>query len=353
MIIKSSFKNYELEYSDEFSFISDINNINNKFIVADRNVYNLYKESVFDKINEKEIYLIDALEENKNIETALELCRQMTKLTSKRNSVLVSFGGGIIQDITGFAANILYRGIKWIYIPTTLLAQTDSCIGGKTSLNFDEYKNLLGTFYPPDKIFVDTNFIDTLSEKDYRSGLGEIFKFSIMGGEKLFQQLQIEFRELLNKNKSSLYKFIDSSLALKKGLIEEDEFDFGVRKLLNLGHTFGHALESTSAYGVPHGQAVAFGIIVAVEIALSKKTISHKKYEWIKLSAKEIITEKIEKEYLELINFRKFLKNDKKREGNDVACIIVNDDYGAELIKITELELDEIIQKVKNDLIVK
>lgn len=347
MKIKSNIRDYEVNFTANFSFIEEINTIENKYIVVDKLVYELYKEKIFDMILDCEIVTIEALEENKNINTALDICRKMTALKAKRNVTLISFGGGIIQDITGFAANILYRGIKWIYVPTTLLAQTDSCIGGKTSLNFDEFKNLLGTFYPPEKIIIDTGFLSTLSKKDYFSGMGEIIKFNIMGGENFYKELEENFNSLIERKSEVTVEFINKSLQLKKKLIEEDEFDFGVRKLLNLGHTFGHALESISDFKIPHGQGVAFGLITAAEISYDRGLLSKDKYEWIIYAAKKVITEKIEDNYFEFIKLKKFLKNDKKREGNEVVCIIITDKNEAVISKIEEIELEKILMKVK------
>lgn len=152
MIIKSNLRNYSVKIETNFNFIrsliDDVNN-ENTYYVIDKKVYGLYLEKLFDKIPFDKLTIIESLETNKTIESALQVCEKMTSLPAKRNAKLISFGGGIIQDITGFAANILYRGIHWTFVPTTLLAACDSCIGGKTSLNYKHYKNLLGTFYPP------------------------------------------------------------------------------------------------------------------------------------------------------------------------------------------------------------
>lgn len=164
MKIESKLKEYEVVLEKEPDFLKEWIRDEMVQFVIDNNVYKLY-QSHFQGINKDRIMLVEATEENKVIETALEICERMTDIPAKRNAVLISVGGGIIQDITGFAANILYRGVKWVFVPTTLLAQCDSCIGGKTSLNYQKYKNLLGTFYPPDIIYICPEFVNTLRDR--------------------------------------------------------------------------------------------------------------------------------------------------------------------------------------------
>ena len=138
----------------------------------------------------EQLYILEATEENKRIETALEICEIMTNIPAKRNARLISFGGGIVQDVTGFVANILYRGIHWTFFPTTLLAACDSCIGGKTSLNYKKFKNLLGTFFPPDRLIICYPVFWTFSEKDFLTGFGEVVKFNVMFGESVVRNVK-------------------------------------------------------------------------------------------------------------------------------------------------------------------
>ena len=189
MMIHSKTKDYAVIMEKDMGFLTGLIAEENTCFVIDRKVYELYKD-LFMGILEERLYLLDALEENKTIDFVLSICEKMTAIPAKRNACLVSIGGGITQDITGFAANILYRGIRWIFVPTTLLAGCDSCIGGKTSLNYRKYKNLLGTFYPPDELHICPIFFDTLSERDFKSGLGEVIKFNLMKGKKDWKMLK-------------------------------------------------------------------------------------------------------------------------------------------------------------------
>lgn len=269
MEIRASSKIYSVHISNDFEPVTSLEIDGNTFIVIDKILYELYK-TMFSKIPSNQTFILESIEENKVIETALKICEQMTKIPAKRNARLISFGGGIVQDITGFAANILYRGIHWIFFPTTLLSACDSCIGSKTSLNYKSYKNLLGTFYPPDEIYICTPFFKTLSERDYESGLGEVVKFNVMHGEKGISHMEQQMETLLQRNEVALQEVVQKSLAFKKQFIEEDEFDRGERIKLNFAHTFGHAFETTSHYAIPHGTAVAMGTIVANRISMAR-----------------------------------------------------------------------------------
>ncbi len=240
------------------------------FCVIDRKVYELYREH-FANIPEERLYLLDAKETNKTIETALAICEAMTVIPAKRNATLISVGGGITQDITGFAANILYRGIHWIFVPTTLLAACDSCIGSKTSLNYHSYKNLLGTFYPPDELHICPAMFRTLTKQDYLSGLGEVVKFNLMAGE--IDTIEADLARLLDRSEETVERYVQKSLAFKKPFIEADEFDRGIRIHLNFAHTFGHAFEAVTDYAIPHGTAVAMGMIMANAIAHERGSI--------------------------------------------------------------------------------
>ena len=217
MKIESKFKTYEVIFEKSLEFIDELLQVPLAQFVIDRKIYELYSKK-FEPINTERLILIDAVEENKTIETALAICEQMTNIPAKRNATLISVGGGIIQDITGFVANILYRGIKWIFVPTTLLAQSDSCIGGKTSLNYQKYKNLLGTFYPPDTIHVCPDFMHTLTQADFESGMGEVVKFNIMGGMDGLEHIAESMPKLMQRDALAIEEAIRYSLQFKKNI---------------------------------------------------------------------------------------------------------------------------------------
>lgn len=273
MKIKASAHSYTVNFENGLGFLSELVQRPHSFFVIDRKVYQLYRRW-FTGIAEEHLLLFDAQEENKVIEQALSVCERMTHIPAKRNAWLISIGGGITQDVTGFAANILYRGVQWAFVPTTLLAACDSCIGGKTSLNYKGFKNLLGTFFPPNEVYVCAEFFSTLSQPDFFSGLGEVVKFNILMGEQGIEDLERQLPALLARDPSTVRRFTESSLTFKKNYIEQDEFDLGVRVHLNFAHTFGHAFETVSHYAIAHGSAVALGTMVANHVSLHRGWLS-------------------------------------------------------------------------------
>ena len=339
MIVHSKNKNYEVHMVMNLDWLKE--DSRDRFYVLDRKVYEIYKTKLFCSLPKDRIYLIDALEENKTINVALDICKAMTEMPSRRNTRLISIGGGIIQDVTGFAANILYRGIGWIFVPTTLLSACDSCIGGKTSLNYDKFKNLLGTFYPPDEIYICSSLFKTLEERDFLSGLGEVVKFNVMGGETQLASMEKDMPELLQRNPEKLVPYVKSSLEFKKNIIEEDEFDKGSRVLLNYGHTFGHAIEAVTDYVVPHGTAVAMGMIVANRISLYRGMISEALALRIEKLIKKIVPFYGNKFELRGKELESAIHKDKKQTDSNITAILINDNMDLEIvhnIKIVEIE---------------
>lgn len=271
----------------------------------------------------------------------------LAKFDAKRNITLISIGGGITQDLTGFVASTLYRGIKWIFIPTTFLAQADSCIGSKISLNFESYKNLLGGFYPPNKIFIQPDFLNTLTTKDYFSGIGEVIKFSLLEENypKNFENI-ISMVNSLKVAKDRL-QTIKKTMQIKKCYIDEDEFDTGKRNLFNYGHCFGHALENSSKYKVPHGIAVTIGMIFANIVSLNRNLISQKLFDFLNETLFiPNIPIKLKINYFGEEILLKSMKNDKKRVNTNLTIIIpIDEDIRAE--KIDDLTEDEFIEAYK------
>ncbi|WP_411680372.1 AroB-related putative sugar phosphate phospholyase (cyclizing) [Clostridium thailandense] len=344
MIIKSSTKEYIVNIEKDFKFVEMLKKKENALFVIDRNLYNLYYRILFQDIQKEKIYLIEAIETNKTIETALAICEVMTKIPAKRNVNLVSFGGGIVQDITGFVANILYRGISWTFVPTTLLASCDSCIGGKTSLNYKQYKNLLGTFYPPDQIYICSQFFNTLSDHDFKSGLGEIVKFNIMYGEQGITKIENNIEQLLARNKETLDEFVEKSLIFKKGFIEEDEFDKGIRIHLNFAHTFGHAFEAVSNYMIPHGTAVAIGTLVANRISFERGLLKEDIVTRIETIIKKIINVDLLQTSFNLDKIVDAMRKDKKQINDNLTAVLL---YGNMQLKVYhDLEKKEIKQAI-------
>lgn len=326
MKIQSRLKEYEVVTEKDASFFDRLCVIPNGFYVIDQKVYELYR-NFFRNMSEDRLCVLEATEENKVLETALDICERITELPAKRNAVLISVGGGIIQDITGFVANVMYRGIRWIFVPTTLLAACDSCIGGKTSLNYKKYKNLLGTFYPPDEIHIYAQMFQTLTEKDYKSGLGEVIKFNIMAGRQGLENIEKNMPGLLKRDSETIDRFVESSLSYKKEFIEADEFDRGERIKLNFAHTFGHAIEVVTGYVIPHGTAVAMGMIMANYVSQKRGYLPSdivKRSEAVLLQVIDIDPGLLDRPFEE---YMRAIRKDKKQESDSLTAVLITS-YG-------------------------
>ncbi len=345
MIIKSKIKNYRLEFKDnvlKYKNLLKTDNVQQKYLyLIDDNVYKIYQKQVKTFIGKNKLIIVPANENSKSFHSLAKIYRALINNEFRKKDTLVIFGGGILQDISGFIASTIYRGVKWIFFPTTLLAQADSCIGSKTSINFDESKNLIGTFYPPDKIYIDINFLNTLKDDYFHSGVGEIIKFHLMADNKRYQLLK-KFLSSPNLKKSNiLKKIIKSTLLIKKSYFEGDELDLGRRNLLNYGHCFGHALESASNFKVSHGQAVIVGMGFANLLSLKRGLMKKEKYNEF---------EEIFKKYYPRFDISKikvkdiiyYLKRDKKRVSKDLTMIL-SEDIGKQF-KLNNIKEKEVIE---------
>jgi len=217
--------------------------------------------------------LIKANENSKSLECMPTVIVEMTKAGANRTSHLIAIGGGVVQDIATFVASIFMRGIRWAYMPTTMLGMADSCIGGKSSINNLGYKNLVGNFYPPEEVFVDMNFINTLNEEQVIGGLCEAAKICFARGYEEFLQY-LQENPIFPISSDNAQRVVVHALKTKKWFIEEDEFDQNQRLLLNFGHTFGHALEAGTDFGISHGISVGLGMIIAMEFSKSSDLLT-------------------------------------------------------------------------------
>ena len=242
--IKSKIKNYNLEFIGSYKK-KILSYSKSQLIIIDRNVFNLFFKN---QIKIKNFILINSSEESKSYHKISNIINKILQKRLNKKSKIIAIGGGITQDITSFICSIYFRGIDWEFFPTTLLAQGDSCIGGKTSINFGKFKNQLGNFNPPSNIYIDIIFLKKLKKRDIESGIGEMAHLLAVRGIANFNSIKKYF-----KSEISLKDLIITSLQSKKYYIEKDEFDKKERKLLNFGHTFGHAIESATNYKIPHG----------------------------------------------------------------------------------------------------
>jgi 3-dehydroquinate synthase len=264
LTVSSKSHNYEVVIG--FGVFDEVQFEENSVIVADSRF-----GEMFSSVGSEKFVFVDALEANKNLSTVENIIVELQKFGIRSNSTVIAVGGGIIQDLMTMAASIYMRGIPWVYVPTTLLGMVDSCVGGKSSINTRTVKNLIGNIYPPEKIYIDTNFLATLSETDFLCGLAEASKICFCKGEREFNK----FLELTqSRTPEGIARMVSHVLSAKRWFIEIDEFDKAERKLLNFGHTFGHALEVGTSHKVPHGLAVASGIKAAIFFEAKDRAIS-------------------------------------------------------------------------------
>lgn len=346
MEITSRFKIYSVRFVDALNEFNNFVEQPETFFVFDRKVFDLYQTEL-PCIPEDRLFLIDAEEQNKNMDTVLAICEKMTNMSSKRNTRLISVGGGIIQDITGFVASSLYRGIHWTFYPSTLLAACDSCIGGKSSLNYKGFKNLLGSFYPPDIICIYPKFFHTLTPRDYCSGLGEVVKFNVIAGEDGIEKIEKDIDDILNHDYVKLRKYIETSLAFKKKFIEEDEFDCGVRILLNFAHTFGHAFEVSSNYEIPHGSAVALGMMAANYVSVCRDFITDEYAKRIEDVCKKILVHiHLNPSWFDDDIIVGAIRKDKKQTGKNITAVLIQKNHQLGIYK--DIQKEEIISAVNH-----
>jgi 3-dehydroquinate synthase len=278
LVIQSHKGPYSVSFSESpISNVSELYEGEAHYII-DANVARLYKTELFDILEHPNTITIKATERNKSIDKIIPIFEQLVENKVRRDHVLIAIGGGIIQDITCFIASTLLRGVPWYLIPTTLLAQADSCIGSKSSINLTDTKNIIGTFNPPQKIFIHSCFLDTLDNKEIHSGIGEIIKVHAIDGASAYDNLTNDFDKLYS-DRTTLLKYIQAALLIKKDYIEKDEFDAGIRNIFNYGHSFGHAIESATNYSVPHGIAISIGMDMANYISMQQGKLSKKHYQ--------------------------------------------------------------------------
>ena len=318
--VKSIIHNYEVAFINNSSKKIAQEIRSSDVFVIDKNIIDLHPQVAKAIHNDNLLIEINANEKNKSYQSLIPIINKLIKIGFRKNHRLIGIGGGITQDITSFIASIIYRGVSWIFFPTTLLAQGDSCIGSKTSINFGKYKNQVGGFYPPNKVFIDVNFLNSLSESEMQSGFGEMCHYFIIASKKDFDNYKLYYKKAL-LDKSVLSKIISRSLLIKKSYIEIDEFDQNERQIFNYGHSFGHAIESLTNYKVPHGIAVSLGMdmanFISVKMGLLKDEIRKDIRQFL-----EQIWQGYNIKEMDVDKFRDALSKDKKNIGNELRLIL-------------------------------
>lgn len=313
---------------------------NSLTVVTDENVANLYLNRCIQSLKcegfDVYTFVIPPGEESKDGKTYLELVNYLAEIPLTRADALVALGGGVVGDLTGFAAATYLRGIPVIQVPTTLLAAVDSSVGGKTAINLPAGKNLAGAFHQPALIWCDAQLLESLPDNIYQDGMAEVIKYGVIADAGLFELLCDRER-----TKGCTSEIIERCVRIKKRFVEEDEFDTGVRQLLNFGHTIGHAIEKASGFAVSHGSAVAKGMAMMAEISARQKWCSGETAERItNLLALYEFDLKITQTKEELYDI---MKADKKRKGGYIDIVVPEKIGTCRLQRLTTEELGEIL----------
>jgi 3-dehydroquinate synthase len=320
LIVQSSKFPYTVRFKEHFESVLRTQVTVGDAVMIDANVFKLYKKLLSPVFMDTNHIVIEPSEKHKSYQGVEPFIDRLIKCGFRRNNRLFAIGGGITQDITAFCASILFRGVDWIFFPTTLLAQCDSCIGSKTSINFGEYKNQIGGFYPPKEIVIDLQFLDTLSPLDLRSGMGEMLHYYLISGEEDFELILREYNHaFLDKN--VLSELIYHSLDFKRSYVERDEFDQGPRNVFNYGHSFGHAIETLTGYSIPHGIAVCIGMDIANFLSMKLGHINRELY----LRIRSLLVKNwgdTQLPDISLDDFLSVLKKDKKAIGSQINVIL-------------------------------
>ncbi len=302
-------------------------------VIVDRRVAALHATALAELFGAaRHVHEIEAVEDNKSLEVAPALVRRLAEGGIRRDHLLVAVGGGIIQDMTCFVASILFRGIDWAFLPTTLLAQADSCIGSKSSINAAGTKNLVGNFYPPKLISLAAEFLTTLDQCDVRSGVGEMLKVHTIDGPTSFDRIAAAYESLF-ADSDVMLSFIRDSLLMKQSLIEVDEFDRGPRNVMNYGHSFGHAIEAATDFAVPHGIAVTMGMDMANHVAVRLGRFPAAEFARMHPKLRKNYAG-FESTTVPIETLLAALGRDKKNVGNDLTLILPNKEARIEKVRV-------------------
>lgn len=322
---------YNIEYSDSFdnlkTYIKSLGYSKRKIcVVSESNVASLYMDAILLLLdgccNKVVSFVFTEGEESKNLDTVKALYEKLIIERFDRKDVLVALGGGVVGDLTGFTAATYLRGIDFIQIPTSLLSQVDSSVGGKTGVDFDSYKNMVGAFHMPKLVYMNLNVLNTLNLRQFNAGMGEVVKYGIIKDREFFDWLNDNQNNIQSRDFDTMYKMVRKSCMVKKNVVENDPTEKGERALLNFGHTLGHAIEKYMNFELLHGECVFIGSLLATIISYNKGLIDKADKDLIfsTINAYEVprLPEDLDIEQVIL-----FTKNDKKVTGDKIKFVLI------------------------------
>lgn len=338
---------YDICFTDTFDALtSELQKIGapkKLLVVTDTNVEPLYADTVNDILTEagynSSVYAFPAGEENKGMDTILGICGACVKNGLDRKSMIIALGGGVVGDMAGFAAAIYMRGIKFIQIPTTLLSQSDSSVGGKTGIDFMESKNILGAFHQPKLVYINVNTLKTLPQVQFVSGMGEVIKHGIIRDKGFYDLVKNNVELIKSLDTDALIKMSKRNCEIKTKVVEQDEKEAGLRAILNFGHTIGHAVESAFNFKMTHGECVGLGMVAVCKIALDRGLIDDATVKDIE-NVMESYGFKIKAELPEKDEILAFMQKDKKKADGKLSFVLPV--KIGEVIRTTDVIVDEI-----------
>lgn len=286
--VKSFPRSYNVEFINNSKKFNKFLNSSECVILIDANIYKKYYSKKI--IKNKKLIKIDAKEKNKNLYTTNQILDFFIRHNVSKSNKIIAIGGGIIQDLAGYASLVYKRGLHWEYVPTTFLGMTDSCVGGKVGINYGEAKNLAGLFSAPRKVLIDINFLASLPKSDLLSGLGEALRLHLTGGMYFVDKFKKNIDGAIKFKKKNLINIIKNSLLVKRAVVEEDEYEFDIRRSMNFGHSYGHAIEILCKHSLPHGTAISIGMCVESILCSKKFKINKEIYKLILDLTSKLIT---------------------------------------------------------------
>ena len=283
------------------------------------------------QINNKNvtIFTLNKGEKSKSFSSYRKILNKLLELKFDRSDTIIALGGGVVGDIAGFSAATYLRGIRYIQIPTTLLAQVDSSVGGKTAINVVQGKNLVGAFYNPSLVLISTSFLVTLSEDEYKSGLGEVVKYALIGNKKLRNIIEKNSKDIISRNELILKTIIEESIKSKSKIVTKDEKESGIRAILNFGHTFGHAIEAHNNYkNITHGAAITLGMVIASKLSFFEGHINNYQLDNIVnlIDSLGLNTDHSKYKYSQL---KQYFSSDKKIKDGKLNLILIDKNFNA------------------------
>lgn len=317
-------------------------------IVTDTNVDRLYADEVSGLLEaagyDVKKHVFPAGEENKHMDTILSICRACLEHRMDRKSMIIALGGGVVGDMAGFAAAIYMRGIRFVQVPTTLLSQSDSSVGGKTGIDFMDGKNILGAFHQPKLVYINVDVLKTLPKREFISGMGEVIKHGIIRNREFFDYLKENKAQICAMDHRVLIDMVRENCAVKADVVMQDEKETGLRAILNFGHTFGHGVESAFHFSMTHGECVGIGMNMAAGLAKKRGLISPEEYAKIR-GILELYEFPLNEPLPETEEILSFMMKDKKADQGTLKFILP--DRIGHVIQAADITKEEIIETIK------